>query len=210
MTAKEYLSQARLLDARINAKIQQVAALNDLATHATATLTGMPRNPNRSESRMAEAVVKIVDLQNEINHDIDELVDLKREITRRVKSIPNAEYQLLLEKRYLCFMPWEKIAVDMGYSIQHIYRLHDWALREFPVPRKHESSMYRMRVPPRGTIIIAKRIKRSHRGATPAVAFLMPGRRWNGAHKAKAPLFVPRLSQADGRQVLRGARQGGS
>ena len=132
MTAKEYLSQARLLDARINAKIQQVAALNDLATHATATLTGMPRNPNRSESRMAEAVVKIVDLQNEINHDIDELVDLKREITRRVKSIPNAEYQL----RYLCFMPWEKIAVDMGYSIQHIYRLHDWALREFPVPQE--------------------------------------------------------------------------
>ena len=58
MTAKEYLSQARLLDARINAKIQQVAALNDLATHATATLTGMPRNPNRSESRMAEAVAE--------------------------------------------------------------------------------------------------------------------------------------------------------
>ncbi len=45
MTAKEYLSQARLLDARINAKIQQVAALNDLATHATATLTGMPSQP---------------------------------------------------------------------------------------------------------------------------------------------------------------------
>ena len=65
-----------------------------------------------------------------------ELVDLKREITRRVKSIPNDEYQLLLEKRYLCFMPWEKIAVDMGYSIQHIYRLHDWALREFPVPQE--------------------------------------------------------------------------
>lgn len=136
MTAKEYLSQARLLDARINAKIQQVSALNDLATHATATLTGMPHNPSRSESRMAEAVIKIIDLQNEINHDIDELVDLKREITRRVKSIPNTEYQLLLEKRYLCFMPWEKIAVDMGYSIQHIYRLHDWALREFPVPKE--------------------------------------------------------------------------
>lgn len=45
MTAKEYLSQARLLDARINAKIQQVSALNDLATHATGTLTGMPAIP---------------------------------------------------------------------------------------------------------------------------------------------------------------------
>ena len=89
-----------------------------------------------TKDQIEEAVVKIMDLQNEINRDIDELVDLKREITRRVKSIPNAEYQLLLEKRYLCFMPWEKITVDMGYSIQHIYRLHDWALREFPVPQE--------------------------------------------------------------------------
>ena len=136
MTAKEYLSQARLLDARINAKIQQVSALNDLATHATATLTGMPRNPNRSESRMAEAVVKIVDLQNEINHDIDELVDLKKTISYTIKAVPSPELQTLLEKRYLCFQSWEVIAVDMGYSIQHIYRLHDWALREFPVPQE--------------------------------------------------------------------------
>ena len=136
MTAKEYLMQAKFLDMRINSKIQQVEALNDLATSASSVLTGMPRNPNKATSKMADAVCKIVDLQAEINHDIDELVDLKREITRRVKSIPNAEYQLLLEKRYLCFMPWEKIAVDMGYSIQHIYRLHDWALREFPVPQE--------------------------------------------------------------------------
>ena len=92
------------------------------------------RSPVRPPAVSCVAVVKIIDLQNEINHDIDELVDLKREITRRVKSIPNTEYQFLLEKRYLCFMPWEKIAVDMGYSIQHIYRFHDWALRDFPVP----------------------------------------------------------------------------
>ena len=119
MKAKEYLSQTRLLDTRINSKIQQVAALNTLATSATATLSGMPHNPNRATSKMADAVVKIVDLQREINDDIDALVDLKRDIMRRIKSIPSTEYQLILEKRYLCFMPWEQIAVDMGYSIQH-------------------------------------------------------------------------------------------
>jgi len=130
MTAKEYLSQARLLDARINAKIQQVAALNDLATHATATLTGMPRNPNRSESRMAEAVVKIVDLQNEINHDIDELVDLKREIVGIIKRIENPEYQTLLELRYLCFYSWEKVAVEMEYDLRYLHKLHRKALEQ--------------------------------------------------------------------------------
>lgn len=134
MKAKEYLSQTRLLDTRINSKIQQIAALNALASSATATLSGMPHNPNRATSKMADAVVKIVDLQREINDDIDALVDLKRDIMRRIKSIPSTEYQLILEKRYLCFMPWEQIAVDMGYSIQHIYRLHDGALNEFPVP----------------------------------------------------------------------------
>jgi len=34
-----------------------------------------------------------------------------------------------LEKRYLCFLSWEKIAVEMHYSIQHVYRMHDDALK---------------------------------------------------------------------------------
>ena len=63
MTAKEYLSQARFLDMRINSKIQQVASLNDLATKCTSTISDMPRNPNRGGSRMADAIVKIFDLE---------------------------------------------------------------------------------------------------------------------------------------------------
>ena len=80
MTAKDYLSQAKYLDTRINSKIRQVADLNDLATKATTTLTGMPHNPNHGRSTMADCVAKIVDLQAEINADIDALVDLKRDI----------------------------------------------------------------------------------------------------------------------------------
>ena len=136
MTAKEYLGQAYRLDQRINSKIEQVSSLNELATKCTTSLTGMPRNPNHATSRMADVVAKIIDLQAEINRDIDTLVDLKREIVSVIKGIENLEFQTLLEKRYLCFLTWEQIAVDMGYSIQHIYRLHDWALREFPVPQE--------------------------------------------------------------------------
>lgn len=128
MTAKEYLGQAYRLDQRIDAKIAQVASLNDLATKCTATLTGMPRNPNQGGSSMADAVVKIIDLQAEINSDIDRLVDLKREIVALIKSVADTEYQTLLEKRYLCFMTWEQIAVDMNYSIHHLYKMHNAAL----------------------------------------------------------------------------------
>ena len=128
MTAKEYLSQAKYLDMRINSKIQQVEALNELATSATSALTGMPHNPNKATSKMADAVAKIVDLQSEINHDIDALVDLKQEISTTIKAVPNVELQTLLEKRYLCFQAWEKVAVDMGYSMHHLYKLHNMAL----------------------------------------------------------------------------------
>lgn len=130
MTVKEYLSQARYLDQRINSKIQQVAALNDLATKATSTLTGMPRNPNHATSTMEEAITKIIDLQAEINSDIDTLVDLKRDLSATIKAVGNTEYQTVLEKRYLCFQSWEQIAVEMGYDLRWLYRIHGKALDE--------------------------------------------------------------------------------
>lgn len=128
MKAKEYLSQARHLDARINTKIMQVAQLNDLARRATSTLSGMPHSPNKGPSQMANTVVKIVDLQNEINADIDALVDLKRDIAALIKCVPNSDQQTVLEKRYLCFQPWEQIAIDMSYSLHYLYKVHSAAL----------------------------------------------------------------------------------
>lgn len=136
MTAKDYLSQARYLDIQINAKIQQVDALNDLATSATATLTGMPHNPNKATSKLADTVVKIVDLQHEINDDIDRLVDLKREIRAVIEGIADPEQQTILEKRYLCFQSWEQIAVDMGYAARHVFRMHDDALTKIEIPKR--------------------------------------------------------------------------
>jgi DNA-directed RNA polymerase specialized sigma subunit len=130
MTVKEYLGQAYRLDQRINSKLEQVASLNELATKATSTLTGMPKNPNKSKSIVADTVVKIIDLQTEINNDIDRLVDLKREIVAMIKSVSNTEHQTLLELRYLCFKSWEQIAVDMGYNVRHVYRIHDEAVEK--------------------------------------------------------------------------------
>lgn len=138
MTTKTYLSQARYLDMRIKSKLQQIDSLNELATTCTSVLTGMPRNPSASTSRMADAVCKIVDLQNDINHDIDTLVDLKKEIMGVIKAVSNPEHQTLLEKRYLCFLSWEKIAVDMGYDLRYTHKLHNWALEECIIPAPPE------------------------------------------------------------------------
>ena len=139
MTVKEFLNQAHRLDQRINSKLDQIDSLHALATKATVTYSDMPRNPNKGRSKVEDIVIKIMELEEEINKDIDRLVDLKTNITHMIKMLDNHEHQILLEQRYLCFQSWEQISVDLGYSIQHTYRLHDEALTELSRFYKDES-----------------------------------------------------------------------
>ncbi|HEX3017833.1 MAG TPA: DUF1492 domain-containing protein [Caproicibacter sp.] len=141
MNAKEYLSQALRIDQRINSKLEQVASLRELAVKASSTLSDTPRRASPDIQPMETIIAKILDLEAEINGDIDKLVDLKKEITDVIKSVSNPEYQTILEKRYLCFLSWEQIAVDMNYSIQYTFRMHDRALAEVAASLKVESKV---------------------------------------------------------------------
>ena len=134
MTAKEYLGQAYRLDQRINSKLEQVLSLRDLTTKATATMSDMPGGGSRNVYKMQDIIGKIIDLENEINADIDQLVDLKRDIVTIIKAVENPEYQTLLELRYLCFKTWEQIAVYMGYELRYLHKLHQRALNTCNVP----------------------------------------------------------------------------
>ena len=77
---------------------------------------------------MADTVCKIVDLQEEIKRDIEQMLELKKEILAVIKSIQEIEYQILLEKRYLCYCTWEQISLEMNYSEKWVRTLHSRAL----------------------------------------------------------------------------------
>ena len=120
MTAKEYLGQAYRIDQRINSKMEQIASLNLLAQKATTVFNDMPGNSTRNIHRMEDVIIKIVDMESEI-------------IAGVIRGVSNLEYQTLLELRYLCFKTWEQIAVQMGYGIDNIYKMHHKAMREIVV-----------------------------------------------------------------------------
>lgn len=94
----------------------------------------MPKSQSISNSCLEDTVVKIVDLQEEINRNIDRLVDLKRDIVRAIKRVKKPEYQVLLELRYLCFKTWEEIAVKMNCSIDNVFKMRNKALNIFEIP----------------------------------------------------------------------------
>lgn len=133
MTIKEYLSQAYRIDQRINSKMEQVKRLHDLATKATSTISETCPCNVGNRQRMESNIVEIVDLEREINEDIDVLIKVKKKIIAMIKTVKNPEYQTLLELRYLCFKTWEQIALEMGYSIQHTFRIHSKALEKIKI-----------------------------------------------------------------------------
>ena len=140
MNAKEYLSQAFHIDQRINSKLEQVMKLRETSTKATATLSDMPRSDSPNVHRMEDTICKIIDLENEINHDIDRLVDLKREARDVIGQLSDPDQQLILELRYLCYKTWEEIADELGYCPSNIYRLHGRALEILRVPERLEEN----------------------------------------------------------------------
>ena len=130
MDVKQYLSQAYYLDRRINSKIEQVANLRELASKATSSIHAERVSGTTQRSPMENAVLKLIDLEHEINDDIDRLVDLKRQLNALISEIDNHAYKMVLELRYLSGNTWEEVAGIMGYDLRWIYRLHGKALQE--------------------------------------------------------------------------------
>ncbi|GHU37772.1 hypothetical protein FACS1894105_10500 [Clostridia bacterium] len=125
---KTFLEQVRYVDQRISSKIEQVQSLRDLATKATSVMSEVPPSGSRNVHRMEDVIVKMIDLEQEINDDIDELVDLKSGIMTAIKQVNKPEYQTILELRYLCLKTWGQIAEAMNYDERWVRRLHDNAL----------------------------------------------------------------------------------
>ena len=131
MNSKEYFEQAYRLKEEIDCKIAQLAVLNALSTKTTSALSGMPHAAGHEGSKLEDTIVKIVDLQEEINADIDRLVDLKGGIGQMIALVEDKDQRLILELRYLCWKPWDEIEVRMNLSKSGVYYLKINALKSF-------------------------------------------------------------------------------
>jgi len=135
MTVKAYLSQAFLLEQKINSKVAQAESLRNAATKAGVELNGMPPSASRNVSGMEDIIAKMVDLQNDIADHMNRLLDLKREVAEIINQIDSHKHQLVLELRYLCYKNWEDIADELNYQRKYLFRLHKQALEKVDTKR---------------------------------------------------------------------------
>ncbi|MGD6778446.1 DUF1492 domain-containing protein [Sutcliffiella horikoshii] len=140
MNSKEYLSQAMWLDKMIDNKLEQLDSLKALSLKVNSTLSEVKVSGGHHEnSSMESAVVKVIDLGNEINDDIDRLVDLKKEIAEVIHQVNNINYQLLLEMRYISGKTWDDVAIALNYNSRSVFKVHGRALKEIEKIREEGS-----------------------------------------------------------------------
>lgn len=132
MTAKEWLSRAWDIDARIERRIEEAARLRAKLTGRTAHLTGMPRGGGTD---WTEAALKLVQCEEQINADIVRLCAVKREVWDAIEAVEDLKCRALLEMRYRNYMTWGQIREAMGYEdVRTVYYLHGRALLRVKFP----------------------------------------------------------------------------
>jgi len=130
MNAKDYLSQAFLLDKRIDSKLLRKERLQSQAMKVTASYQLDKVSSTHVRSQMENSTVKIIDLENEINSDIDRLLQIKTELSRFIARVDDPAQKLILELRYLDGLSWEDVSTTLGYNLRWVFRIHRKALSE--------------------------------------------------------------------------------
>ena len=127
--ASVFLGQAFRLELQVQTKLQQIADLRALASHVTSFTGNEPVSHTRDVTGMQNTIAKILEEEESLNARIDRLVDAKREIREVIAQVKNVTYQLILEKRHLCFESWPQIGEEMGHTDRWAQTKHLMALQ---------------------------------------------------------------------------------
>ena len=131
LTAKQYLDQLRVIDTKINQKMEELADLMTAATSTGAIDYSKDRMQTSPQNAQENRICKYVDLDAEINREIDEFVDIKHRVTKEIQELNVDYYIKILFKVYVQYKTVKDAANEIGLSYQYVRDLHKKALKAF-------------------------------------------------------------------------------
>lgn len=131
LTAKQYLDQLRVINTKINQKMEELADLMTAATSTGAIDYSKDRVQTSPQNAQENRICKYVDLDAEINREIDEFVDIKHRVTKEIQELNVNYYIKILFKVYVQYKTVKDAANEIGLSYQYVRDLHKKALKAF-------------------------------------------------------------------------------
>lgn len=138
VNAQQYLRQAYRLDELIKSNQEELKNLREQAVTIGAidyAKEKVQSSPN-ADAPFSKTVMKIIELEESIQADIDKLFNLKLEIRTAINDMDDADEKLLLRHRYLNFLQWDEICDEMHLSMRSVFRIHMSALKNIKVGSK--------------------------------------------------------------------------
>lgn len=136
MTVKEFLKQAYRLNELINSDLEELQNLRELSRSVSSPVLEEKVSKTKSADPPFEKyVIRIVDLEKQIQQDVERLIKLKSDIREAINQMENVDEKLLLRYRYINFLNWEEICVNLNVSMRTVHRLHSSALQHLKVPK---------------------------------------------------------------------------
>jgi DNA-directed RNA polymerase specialized sigma24 family protein len=129
MDAKSYLREVEKLDVRIQNKLIERQQWRDIAVGITASIGGERVQASSSQQKMADAVIKCVDMETEINTLVDNLIETKKDVIATIEKLNSPTEYDILHKRYIQFMRLQEIADRYGREYTTITTTHGRALK---------------------------------------------------------------------------------
>lgn len=129
--AKAELMQISKIDRLITRLTNTVATLRSSLTSGNYELkqdvvqTSGPKNP------IETIIIKIVDLEDQINGQIDELITRKADAMKLIGAISDLDQRNILVARYVQGEKWENIADEVDHDIRWVFRVHGNALLSY-------------------------------------------------------------------------------
>lgn len=100
-------------------EIKRLEALADnISPHLSEVKVKSTPNPHRAQ----EVWARIADMQSELLSDIDDLIDLKKEVKKTLEKLPPSEYDVLY-RFYVIRQSIQLIATKTHYSRPTIYKI---------------------------------------------------------------------------------------
>lgn len=126
--AQIFLEQVEKLDSIVQNKLIEKRQWHDIAMGITANMDGERVQSSGSQSKMADAVIKCVDMEAEIDSLIDRLIDTKREVIQTIEQLDSAMEYKLLHLRYIQYIPLKNIADLWDVEYTNVTTMHGRAL----------------------------------------------------------------------------------
>ena len=124
---KQELKSIKYLDFKINSSIEELERLKFYQDLLKGIDYRMDKVQNSSKSDMSDAIIKIVDLEQNINSDITRLVEKKKVLKSKIDKLEPIMYQIMY-LRYFKYYTWSVIATELFYCEGYIKKLHGLAL----------------------------------------------------------------------------------